>query len=76
MTHWVLTEQVNDYDQHGEYYTASWGHKPSVKELIKIRKIGETQLDESSAKQLLEEGKYDPYHTTGLWSYFILHEIN
>ena len=31
---WVLTEEYNDYDQHGEYFVHSWNHKPSKDELI------------------------------------------
>jgi hypothetical protein len=34
MTIWVLTEEYNDYDQHGAYYVKAWDHKPDVKELI------------------------------------------
>jgi hypothetical protein len=31
---WVLTEEYNDYDQHGEYFVHAWDHKPSRQELI------------------------------------------
>lgn len=31
---WVLTEEHNDYDQHGEYFIHAWDHKPSREELI------------------------------------------
>jgi hypothetical protein len=33
MTIWVLTEEYNDYDQHGEYFVYAWDHKPSREEL-------------------------------------------
>lgn len=33
MTIWVLTEEYNDYDQHGEYFVHAWDHKPSKEEL-------------------------------------------
>jgi hypothetical protein len=31
---WVLTEEYNDYDQHGEYFVHAWTHKPSREELV------------------------------------------
>lgn len=36
MSIWVLTEEYNDYDQHGEYFIHAWDHKPSREEL-KVR---------------------------------------
>lgn len=30
---WVLTYEVNDYDQHGEYFLMCWSYKPSDKQL-------------------------------------------
>ena len=30
---WVLTEEYNDYNQHGEYFIHAWDHKPSNSEL-------------------------------------------
>lgn len=30
---WVLTSEVNDYDQHGEYFCAAWADKPTVEQL-------------------------------------------
>ena len=26
---WVLTEEVNDYDQYGEYFVGAWNKKPT-----------------------------------------------
>jgi hypothetical protein len=34
MTIWVLTEEYNDYYQHGEYFLEAWDHKPTREELI------------------------------------------
>lgn len=31
---WVLTEDFDDYDQHGEYFIHAWNHKPTREELI------------------------------------------
>lgn len=41
MSVWVLTEEYNDYDQHGEYFLHAWDHKPSREEL-------EVHIDEKS----------------------------
>jgi hypothetical protein len=30
---WVLTYEVNDYDQHGEYFLMCWPYKPSDEQL-------------------------------------------
>ena len=38
MKFWVLTEAYNDYDQHGVYFLAVWGHKPTIHEVA--TKIG------------------------------------
>lgn len=32
---WVLTRAFNDYDQHGDYFVAVFGHKPTEQELLK-----------------------------------------
>ena len=32
---WILTYEVNDYNQHGEYFRAAWTHKPTKEELAK-----------------------------------------
>ena len=38
---WVLTEEFNDYDQHGEYLVAVFKDKPDVKTLASFLKIDE-----------------------------------
>lgn len=30
---WVLTTEYNDYDQHGAYFEAVWGTKPTLQQL-------------------------------------------
>lgn len=32
---WILTEEYNDYDQHGAYFIEAWDHKPTREELEK-----------------------------------------
>lgn len=76
MSHWVLTEDVNDYDQHGSYYTCSWNQKPTVSQLMLCRKVGMTQLTEEASLVLLESGSWSPKPSDSLWSYFSLTEIH
>ena len=33
---WVLTREVNDYDQHGEYFVAVFGSKPTHEQLTAL----------------------------------------
>ena len=33
---WILTEEYNEYDQHGEYFLAVFAEKPTAEKLIKI----------------------------------------
>lgn len=35
---WVLTSEVNDYDQHGDYFLAVFKNKPSKGVFIRFRK--------------------------------------
>jgi hypothetical protein len=35
MKAWILTEEYNDYDQHGEYFVAWFPEKPTIEELSK-----------------------------------------
>lgn len=37
-TIWVLTREHNEYDQHGEYFTAAFVEKPSLQQLIDVAK--------------------------------------
>lgn len=32
---WILTSEYNDYDQHGEYFEAIYGSKPTAEQLMK-----------------------------------------
>lgn len=31
---WVLTHEINEYDQHGEYFDRVWQSKPTAQQLI------------------------------------------
>lgn len=35
MTIWVLTQEVNDYNQHGAYFIDAWHEKPTIEQLAK-----------------------------------------
>jgi hypothetical protein len=35
MTMWILTEEINDYNQHGEYFIELFDEKPSP-ELLRV----------------------------------------
>lgn len=43
-TVWILTEEYNDYDQHGEYYVAAFQDQPTIEQLMKIGMNEETAL--------------------------------
>ena len=32
---WILTEEYNEYDQHGGYFATAWASKPSVEDVAK-----------------------------------------
>jgi len=49
-TVWILTEEYNEYDQHGEYFLAVFKEKPTIEKLMKF--IG----DEEEAKHVLAGG--------------------
>ena len=44
-TVWVLTESHNDYNQHGEYFSAVWLEKPTREDLIKVGIREEGRID-------------------------------
>jgi len=41
---WVLTQEYNDYDQHGDYLICAWDHKPTSQELLS-EGITEPEID-------------------------------
>jgi len=42
-TIWILTEDWNDYNQHGSYFIAAWIEKPSTGEIMKSLKTSESE---------------------------------
>lgn len=77
MSHWVLTVNVNDYDQHGDYYVKSWGSKPSAKELSSLRdNHAFSYLSLENAEKLLDKLWFRPNTSHSFWGLFTLTEIN
>lgn len=42
---WILTEQYNEYDQHGEYFIAAWNEKPTLDQLLDMEILGNENLE-------------------------------
>lgn len=67
MTVWILTEEYNDYDQHGEYFVAVFADKPTTEQLnfYEIYEIGDTD-------RLLKDGyTSNDYHRYNLREFII-----
>jgi hypothetical protein len=48
---WVLSREINDYNQDGAYFVAAWPHKPNAEEIMK-----EHRLSENEAQRCIETG--------------------
>jgi hypothetical protein len=42
---WILTEEYNEYDQHGEYFVAVWANKPTIEQLRERIPRNDEQLE-------------------------------
>lgn len=52
---WVLTFEVNDHDQHGEYFKAAFAKKPTLGQLAEVmRGWGDLSTDVMAAVAFLE----------------------
>lgn len=60
---WILTEEYNDYDQHGEYFREVFFIKPTETILM------DAGLDEHKAKLLLKTGTTQ---SQGDWRWYAL----
>mgnify|MGYP006935484260 CR=1 FL=1 len=47
---WILTKEVNDYDQYGQYFVSAFNSKPTFHQLFDLG------LSKEQAKHLLETG--------------------
>jgi hypothetical protein len=64
---WILTEEYNEHDQHGEYFVAIFKNKPTVEQLnfYEIYETGDTD-------RLLKEGHTEnDYHRYNLREFII-----
>ena len=62
---WILTFEVNDYDQYGEYFLAAWPSKPSEESLEKILKARGGYY---TAKEVLDNvGRSRPTQSNDEW---------
>lgn len=70
MSHWVLTEDVNDYDQYGEYYVCSWDNKPSVEQIVNCKSYVINTPNIEEAEELVEKGmsQQEPGLQSSIWS--------
>jgi len=62
---WIVTSEVNDYDQYGEYFVCAFIEKPTKKQLTKSTGF----TDESFLRHLLKgggrkKGEGEWYHLT------------
>lgn len=53
-TVWVLTREINEYDQHGSYFEAVWAKKPSVQQLVSYFSDGNKTSYHSDVIKALE----------------------
>lgn len=51
---WILTEEYNDYDQHGEYFVAAFSSKPNINALATFFKLDETANGFRNGMEALE----------------------
>lgn len=56
---WILTYQVNDYNQHGDYFEAVFKEKPTLEELMSF------DIPEDYAQSCLDTGGERLHPTTG-----------
>ena len=61
----VLTVEVNGYDQYGNYYVASFLKKPTVKQIQEaIRAESFDYLNDEKCKRVINDGCADNHYTS------------
>lgn len=53
---WVVTAQVNDYNQHGDYFVAVYRDKPTAEQLKSLLLLSDTTIH-----HILKGGGRQPY---------------
>ena len=66
---WVLTEEYNEYDQHGAYFLAVFANKPTPTDLLPW------DVSLSEAFQLMEKGNSREDRYQGSWFYLYEEEL-
>lgn len=67
-TVWILTSEVNDYDQYGEYFEAVFKEKPTLEQLMS------KGVPKDYAQSCLESGGERLYPTEGADTWWNLRE--
>lgn len=69
---YVLTNDVNAYDQYGEYFIHAWDHKPSIKEMMNKIEDHEWEIDPYPD---YKKGEFFKYESTVEWYKTMLQEV-
>ena len=64
---WILTFEVNDYDQYGEYFLAAWPSKPSERSLEKVLKATRGKPYYTAKEVLDNVGRSRPTTSNDEW---------
>lgn len=69
---WILTEEYNDYDQHGEYFLGVFRNKPTKEELESCISL---RLSDDLFEHIIAGGGR---RTWGIWDeqWYYLKEVN
>ena len=68
---YILTMDINEYDQHGEYFLNGWMHNPTdkeIKEAIKNDGYGSMMLQSLDMQWIRDnKGRPEPYRNNQAW---------
>ena len=67
---YILTMEINEYDQYGEYYLTGWNHNPSDEELEKaIKNNGYTDSPKIDLNivRTAKDTRLEPYTMQDAW---------
>lgn len=75
---WILTREVNAYDQEGEYFVAAFLHKPTYADLVEVFK----QIDKDKVRARFENREFLEHLLRGggrrdvEWEWYFLKEYS
>ena len=58
---WILTEEYNEYDQHGEYFISAFKEKPTPQQLTELG-VPTNRLKHVLDGGGMQKGDYDWFH--------------